>query len=274
MNAYSPKEYWTGVAEHAGATDSSAFAPVLHPDAPAWFNELIDELQFRAVRKALALSGIQTGAEILDVGCGTGRWVRRFQDIGFQPMGIDATEGMLRLARRHTVSPLLAGEALNLPFTEGTFDAVTDITVVQHIPGELQSKALAEMIRVLKPDGSLILLELTRGKGVHIFPREPQDWVKQVTACGGKLVGCFGQEFLVFDRAFVHLVRSLARRNGGRSEPRAPEPGVVSHNMSTSRRIFWELRHVTASISAWCDPAAERLLPQKLATHGVFIFRK
>ena len=38
---------------------------------------------------------------IVDVGCGTGRWLRRYRDVGFSPIGVDATIGMLRIARVH-----------------------------------------------------------------------------------------------------------------------------------------------------------------------------
>ena len=46
IKAYSPKEYWSGLAEGVPGGDSSGFAPVLHPEAPPWFNRLIDKLQF------------------------------------------------------------------------------------------------------------------------------------------------------------------------------------------------------------------------------------
>ncbi len=276
MNAYSPKEYWTGVAENSDSRDSTGYAPVLHPDAPPWFNRLIDDLQFRAVRRALELAGISAGSSVLDVGCGTGRWVRRYREIGLHPTGMDSTPAMLRLARQHqTASPLAAGEAFRLPFAGGAFDSVSDITVVQHIPAPVQTEALKEMLRVLKPGGSLILFELIRGTGAHIFPRDPQDWIQQVASLGAKLVGWFGQEFLLFDRALVWLARAVAGRNGSRADAFPfPAADAAAQRRSTSHRLYWELRHVTAPLSAWLDPATEKIFPAHFATHGVFVFRK
>lgn len=274
MNDYSPKEYWTGVAENFRSADASGFAPVLHPGTPAWFNRLIDDLQFRAMRRALVMARLVPDSRILDVGCGTGRWVRRYLELGHQPTGVDATPGMLRIARQQgTTSPILAGEAFRLPFPGAAFDCVTDVTVVQHIPVELQPKAIGEMVRVLKPGGRLILFELIRGEGAHIFPHPPQDWIQQTAATGAKLIGWFGQEFLLFDRMFAAAAHKLLGNNSGAAIG-APPSDPTQNKLPASRRAYWRLRRLTAQGSAWFDPAAEKLLPARLATHGVFVFQK
>ncbi len=248
---------------------------MLHPDAPAWFNRVIDGLQFRAVRHALVLAAVPCGATILDVGCGTGRWLRRYSAIGFQSTGIDATPAMLRIARQNgTAAPLIAAVARHLPFADATFDCVSDITVVQHISPAFQPEAIGEMLRVLKPGGRLILMELIRGSGAHIFPRAPQDWIQQATARGARLIGWFGQEFLLLDRVFTHVAQTIAGRNGTHARDGALPAAVASHATSGARRVYWALRHVTAPLSAWTDPFAEKICPAALATHGVFVFQK
>jgi ubiquinone/menaquinone biosynthesis C-methylase UbiE len=275
MSAYSPKEYWTSVADEFRSVDASGLAPVLHFDAPVWFNRLIDNLQLRAVRRALALAAIPRGALVLDVGCGTGRWLRRYQELGFQATGVDATPGMLnRAIECGTTAQLIAGEACDLPFADAKFDCVSDITVVQHIPRSLQLLALREMVRVLKPGGRLILMELLRGKDAHIFPRSPQDWLDQVTSCGAKPIGWFGQEYFLLDRLFVRAAQTLTRRNGrpASTDSRPLQPG--SRHSTIARSVYWSLRRVTASLSAWMDPVAENICPAHIATHGVFVFQK
>ena len=275
MTSYSPRDYWAGVAEDFRSADPSGFAPVLHPGAPAWFNQLIDKLQFQAIRRALTLAQIPQDSRILDVGCGTGRWVRRYAQIGFRPTGLDRTSGMLTTARRQkTAAPLLAGEAHRLPFPNGSFDCVTDVTVVQHIPSELQPQALGEMIRVLNPGGRLILMELIRGAGVHIFPRAPADWIEQGTSHGATLIAWFGQEFFLPDRIFVHLAQSLRGGNGGHGNAKTTPISPGTRPEPSLRNMYWRLRHITAPVSAWFDPLMEKICPGKLATHGVFVFRK
>src|SRR5215472_2399174 len=84
---YSCKDYWANLAEGCESRDALGFAPILHPQAPLWFNQVIDNLQCRAVRRALAIAATAPGARLLDVGCGTGRWVRRYKELGFSPGG-------------------------------------------------------------------------------------------------------------------------------------------------------------------------------------------
>ncbi len=273
---YSPKEYWARLAEQYDSVDSSGFAPILNPRAPSWFNEAIDQIQFRALRRAVAIAELSPGARFLDVGCGTGRWVRRYRELGFSPVGVDATIGMLRIARsQRTTSPLAAGLAYNLPFANDVFDCISDITVVQHIPYRLQPEALREMIRVLKPDGRMILFELIRGAGSHIFPQQPQDWIREVESCGATLIGCFGQEYFFPDRLFVRLAQTLSmrKRNDARHEQ------AIFHDSSPiegslTRRLYWQMRRIIVPFSVWLEPAFANIFPPSLATHGVFVFRK
>ena len=273
---YSPKDYWTNLAEGFEATDASGFAPILHPQAPLWFNQAIDNLQLRAVRRALSIAAISPGARFLDVGCGTGRWVRRYRELGFSPVGVDATIGMLRIARAlQTNAPLIVGLANSLPFSDATFDCLSDITVVQHIPYELQPKALQEMVRVLKPGGGIILFELKNGQDQHIFPRKPQDWIREVESCGTTLIDWFGEEFFFLDRLFVRLAQTVfGRRRNAADQIQSASHHSTSEEYSLARRVYWKLRRLTVPLSAWGEPAVEKICPASLATHAVFVFRK
>ncbi len=279
---YSPKEYWSSLAHDSNSMDVSGFAPILHPLAPAWFNQLIDTLQFRAVRRALALAAVPRGARFLDVGCGTGRWVRRYGELGFSAVGLDATIGMLRIARTQgTSAPLTAGLAQSLPFSDAAFDCLSDITVVQHIPYELQPEALQEMVRVIKPGGRMILMEVICGRDPnvgedsHVFPREPRNWVSEVERCGGSLVAWFGQEFLPVDRLFVRLAQSLFGRQGNLvKQVQSGSRHSPSRESSIAQRVYWLVRQITVPFSVWTEPAAARICSASLATHGVFVFRK
>jgi SAM-dependent methyltransferase len=275
MTDYSPKEYWAGVAESFRSADPTGFAPVLHPDAPAWYNRLIDSLQFQAMRRALAIAQIPQGARFLDIGCGTGRWLRRYEQRGFRALGMDATLRMLRAAREHGASaPLVTGDAQRLPFPDASFDAVSDVTVVQHIPLASQPQALAEMLRVLKPGGRLILVELLVGQGGHVFSRTPQDWIQQVTSRGATLLGWFGQEFLLLDRLFLTIVHKFLDSQSRPSNAGLPPSHPVTRQATPRRQLYWEIRHLIAILTAWADPLTEKIFPGRYATHAVFVFRK
>ena len=267
---YVPREYWTKVANACSQDEGNGLAPVLHPGVPDWYNRIIDVLQHRALLRALDIAKLETGSKVLDIGCGTGRWLRRYDDLGFHATGIDLTAEMLLLARKYrTRSPLVGGESCRLPFKDARFDAVSDITVIQHQKRASQTQSIAEMLRVLKPGGRLILIELIRGEGNHIFPLSPGNWIEAVTSSGANLIDWFGQEFMLIDRGFVNLARLIGRK----TDHKIMSPQRLS-SVSISRNIFWNVRHFTAQISARIDPIVSQISPGKLATHGVFIFLK
>ena len=243
---YSAKEYWSNLADNRDPADESGLAPILHPFAPPWFNRLIDNLQFRAIQRALRVAAVPYGSRVLDVGCGTGRWVRRYEKLGFAAVGVDATLGMLRIAREHrTAIPLTVGLAQSLPFCDSAFDCLSDITVVQHIPYDFQAKALQEMVRVVKPGGRLIFMEVisrkasSTEKDPHVFPRKPKDWIQEVEKCGATLAEWFGQEFLVADRLYVKVAHAFYGQkrsivNRAQASHTFPE-GLPLHNAPTGR---------------------------------------
>lgn len=276
---YSWKEYWANLAASYGWADAQGFSAVLHPDAPVWFNATIDRLQERAWRKGIQLCQIKDDAQVLDVGCGTGRWLRRYTEHGLHPVGVDATEGMLRRAAAGGLKcPLVVGLAQSLPFDDGAFDLVSAVTVIQHISPTYQSDALKEMARVLRPGGYLLLLELIRGHGPHIFPRRPPDWIEQASIAGFSLVAWRGQEYLIPDRTFVRIVQAVRRLAGKRGDSSLPgqsrKPVPASDRAPNVRIVYWAIRRSTCAISEWLEPVAQNVLPGEWATHALFIFKK
>jgi SAM-dependent methyltransferase len=103
-----------------------------------------------------ALDG-RGGLRILDAGCGTGgttRELRRFGDV----VGVDlAWDALLPAAERGLTGRLARGSIERLPFASGSFDAVTSFEVVYHLGVASDTAAFAEMRRVLKPNGLLLL---------------------------------------------------------------------------------------------------------------------
>jgi SAM-dependent methyltransferase len=279
LNKYLPREFWTRLARDFGETDLTGFAPVLHPGTPRWFNKVIDRLQSRTWSRALNCCALAQGARVLDVGCGTGRWVRRLEERGLSVVGIDQSSEMLSIARkRGTLSPRVSGEVQNLPFRDESFECVSAVTVIQHIPPQEQVRALSEMARVLRPGGYLFLIELIRGHGSHVFSRLPDEWIGQVSALGVGLVSWRGHEYFLFDRGFVCSVQKLRALAGyAVSEDSSPHSGPAGgdHELpNLARWMYWTLRRITVALSVWAEPLFEKVCPGKLATHGVFLFRK
>ena len=89
---------------------------------------------------------------ILDLGCGPGQLLG---DLGAPVVGLDASTGMLGLARGATSSPLVQGEAEALPFADGTLAGVWANFSLQHLPRPGFHAALEQVRRALRPGGQL-----------------------------------------------------------------------------------------------------------------------
>jgi len=123
----------------------------------------------RFVADFLAAHGPGRGGEVLDVGTGPGRLPIALcrADRRVHILGVDLAGPMLDLARRNVAEAGLAdrirfarGDARALPFPDGRFEAVVSNTIVHHIADP--SPALAEMVRLVAPGGTLMVRDLFR----------------------------------------------------------------------------------------------------------------
>lgn len=111
----------------------------------------------RATRRALAPL---PGERVLDVGAGTGVSTAELARSGAYAVGTDISLGMLRSGHRvRPEVPLLAGDALALPFADATFDAVTISFALRNIVDV--AAALREFGRVTRPGGRLVVCEFS-----------------------------------------------------------------------------------------------------------------
>lgn len=85
-----------------------------------------EDLQVPTYEAALARVAVSRGQRVLDIGCGTGVFLRLAADRGARPFGLDASEALLAIAReRVPEADLRAGEMARLPYDDDSFDLVT-----------------------------------------------------------------------------------------------------------------------------------------------------
>lgn len=107
------------------------------------------------------LHWMPAGSErVLDVGCNVGALLQGFAELNpfAQLAGVDVNAAAVTAARNrvpHADIQLVSGT--RLPFPDDTFDCVTCIEVLEHIPSTARRSSLAEMCRVLAPGGQLIV---------------------------------------------------------------------------------------------------------------------
>jgi demethylmenaquinone methyltransferase/2-methoxy-6-polyprenyl-1,4-benzoquinol methylase/phosphoethanolamine N-methyltransferase len=135
-------------------------------DAVTWLLMMGKERDVREM--TLDLAGLGPGQQVLDVGCGTGSLTiaakGRVGPAG-AVHGIDAAPEMIEVARRKAARAgvevdFRAGVVEDLPFPDASFNVVLSSLMVHHLPGdELKRRGFAEMRRVLKPSGRLLVVD-------------------------------------------------------------------------------------------------------------------
>ncbi len=128
----------------------------------------IAETEYRLLHKLLAPA---PGESLLDVGCGTGYFTRRFAESAGAVTGVDMNPAMLRVAQTQAGAGerYLTGDARALPFPDRSFDLCTPVTALGFI--HEQRQALAEILRVTRRRFAIGLLNrhsllyLQKGRG-------------------------------------------------------------------------------------------------------------
>jgi demethylmenaquinone methyltransferase/2-methoxy-6-polyprenyl-1,4-benzoquinol methylase len=118
----------------------------------------------RVARLAVAAAPDGHRARILDVATGTGDLAFAMEKLGGDVTGIDFSTEMIAAAKRkaekaNSKVTFVEGDAMDLPFADGTFDACTVSFGLRNMPD--YDAALASMMRILRPGGQLVCLEMT-----------------------------------------------------------------------------------------------------------------
>ncbi|MFF3431357.1 class I SAM-dependent methyltransferase [Streptomyces sp. NPDC002602] len=139
-------------ADRAQANDYDSFAEAYSAE-----NEINLVNAYYERPGMLALAGDVAGRRILDAGCGSGSLSAALRERGAVVTGIDASAGMLALARRRLgddVALHVVDLSDRLPFADGAFDDVVASLVLHYLEDWVPT--LAELRRVLRPGGRLI----------------------------------------------------------------------------------------------------------------------
>jgi ubiquinone/menaquinone biosynthesis C-methylase UbiE len=134
----------------------------------------------RAIQQGMiTLARLAAGHKVLDVGCGTGNLLRSTgkRHPRTELTGLDPDPKMLATTRRKTRRAGLSvrldrGFAQELPYADGEFDRVFSSLMFHHLDSTSKDELLAEVKRVLKPDGVLVLADAVFDEHGHHKMRE------------------------------------------------------------------------------------------------------
>ncbi|HEC63610.1 MAG TPA: class I SAM-dependent methyltransferase [Candidatus Acetothermia bacterium] len=170
-----------------------------HGSVPNW-DELFKQGKFApqeptwGVRRFAAFLAKMGARRVLDLGCGAGRHLVFLAREGFEVHGLDASAEALKISRsrlrkENLSATLVRADMRNIPYPDGTFDAVIAIASLYHGTLADLRQTLAEIQRVLRP-GGMALLEFKSkrsfryGRGKKI---EPETYVAETGEDAGIL---------------------------------------------------------------------------------------
>ncbi|MGA2446646.1 MAG: class I SAM-dependent methyltransferase [Opitutaceae bacterium] len=157
-------------ARYASSAEKPAFVRQLFDDGAKDYDAVVDWGFFHSGafyrRWAQQRHGLKPGMQLLDVACGTGLMAVAAVPILGSAENItclDPSEGMLAVARPKLAARFVQGRAEKMPFADNSFDFLTMGYALRHV-SDLQV-TFTEFLRVLRPGGRLLILEVTKPAG-------------------------------------------------------------------------------------------------------------
>lgn len=132
--------------------------------------------------------------DILDLGCGPGRDLITFSELGHRPVGLDAAAAFVAMARAHSACEVWHQDMLALQLPPDRFDGIYANAVLFHVPSQELPRVLSELHRALRPQGVLFTsnprgpdTEELRGQRYGCF-LTPETWRGYVEESGFELL--------------------------------------------------------------------------------------
>ena len=185
---------------------------------------------------------LASGMSLLDCGCGPGTITLGLANVVApgEVIGIDFAESQIEQARANAVESAVAnvtfqiGDAYDMPFPDGCFDAVFSHTLLEHL-AEPQ-KAIAEMHRVIKSGGVMGVTETDRGSNVFWPDGHPA-------------------------LRYFRLLADLVKHNGGDPFGRRLRSSLIQAGfVSVSASASYESRGTPESVRAYTDVGVSYIL--------------
>ena len=249
---YDPRNFWNDKARRA----PEPLAAVCRTDPASSRN--IDRIQRRLLARAFAHVAREvplSGMRVLDYGCGVGRFAPLLAGMGCRYSGVDIAEEMVAWAAElHPGCDFRGLVDGRIPHDDATFDLVLSVGVIHHNPYPQQGQIIREILRVLRPDGHVVMFEAVgRPDATNRieFARPVDGWRAFMADHGLSCVSLTGGRYFLTRDAWGTLVRGLSRHRGS-----SPAPGWVD------------------SLGTRVDPVLGSMLPRRYQRRAAMVFRR
>ena len=185
--------------DNPGALKCQCAALWSHPAAQLLLGPALRPGGAALTNRLLSGCGLRPGAVVVDVGCGPGASLETISASGHRGIGVDYSPELARAAAAAGASTVV-GDAERLPISDGAVDAVVIECVLSALPDT--PRAIHEARRVLRPDGALILTDMTLAAA---FP-EPLNTALAWVACAAGALSAAGYVDLLDAHGFTSTV--------------------------------------------------------------------
>jgi demethylmenaquinone methyltransferase/2-methoxy-6-polyprenyl-1,4-benzoquinol methylase len=158
-------------------------------------------------RRAVRELRLAPGAQVVDLGCGTGDLCRALGRAGLRGVGIDMAAGML--ARAHTSAPLVRADALQLPLGDGSVDGAISGFALRNVVDI--AACFREAARVIRPGGRAVFLEVSEPPSAIVRRVHSLYFRRIVPLVGGLLSDRRAYEYLPASTAYLPAPAELLR---------------------------------------------------------------
>jgi SAM-dependent methyltransferase len=278
MSAEQMAAYYRQV--HHAVIDRDARDPlsaVIGPDADPLVNRFVDYAHRLGMKAAFGMLesrlGSLNGREVLDLGCGRGRWSKEYAHLGARVTGADISPEAVRvLAGEMPQHCFIAGDITELKFSDHRFDVVNSVTVIQHMPEWKQRIAVDILSRWVKPGGYVVLLEnVLAFDAPHVFPHRENEWIEMVETTGLRCVYRRGSNYEVLFRVKGRLSQVL---RGSRPSGQMNVPAVSRTAELSYRRWIKAGASNALAVASFPVEWACQKVPLATPTHSLMIFGK
>jgi ubiquinone/menaquinone biosynthesis C-methylase UbiE len=238
----SDRDYWEDRARELGSR------------AAGYRDEAMDAYEDRLRRSAIErLVGHGQGRQLLDAGCGAGRWSVFLAQVGWIVTGVDISQELIRLATPAPGVTYVASPIQDLDLPAGRFAAWLSVTALQHITSSAEFEAaLDNLTRMLRAGGMAAVLEyspLVAGGTMpsYMRARSRRQWIEVMTSRGYVKRAESGVRFLGHG-PYIIAVRLLRRF------------GAAPTALNALRSLCWALDLALARLPVITRLADVRLL--------------
>jgi ubiquinone/menaquinone biosynthesis C-methylase UbiE len=230
---------------------------ITRDDAVAYIGHQVHVMRRREVGTLLSWAGRLEGRRLLDVAGGDGYWAGQAARRGARAVCLDLARDKLTFGARLTGHPaLVEGDALALPFDDASFDVVMSVCAIEHFDDG--PAALAEMSRVLRPGGDLVMSAdaLTRAdRWPELFARHRERYHVKYTYAGDHLAK-------LLDAAGMSVVRQTYMFRSERAEQ------LYLTLSAKGGRAGWNAAAVLSPIVAFSDRRSPDTAGSVVLTHA------